>query len=134
MLGVHASRNHRAQSILMHRSPFRQRTSLPLLGVTLFHAREKVIAAAMRRLTEDPYLTLGLEPESDDGAIKKSYRKLALKYHPDKNKATPTLFQAVQGAYVSLHANFYFRKKYHLLSYSHNNGAQWRTKLADVFN
>lgn len=61
----------------------------------------QVLATAMRRLTEDPYLTLGLEPDSDEGAVKKSYRKLALRYHPDKNKATPTLFQAVQGAHVS---------------------------------
>ncbi|CAM9130757.1 unnamed protein product [Scytosiphon promiscuus] len=59
----------------------------------------QVLGAAMRRLTEDPYLTLGVDPIADDGTIKKSYRKLALRYHPDKNKATSTLFQAVQGAH-----------------------------------
>ena len=32
----------------------------------------------------DPYLTLGVESGSTENEIKKAYRKLSLKYHPDK--------------------------------------------------
>jgi curved DNA-binding protein len=53
----------------------------------------------------DYYKTLGVDRKADQAAIKKAYRKLALKYHPDKTKGDKTAeekFKQVSEAYAVL--------------------------------
>jgi len=59
----------------------------PMLG-----ARERIRVAnqeAKKASKKDYYKVLGVEKSATEDDIKKAYRKLALKWHPDKNSQTP---------------------------------------------
>ena len=45
---------------------------------------------------------LGLTPPVSEGVLKKAYRILALRYHPDKNPDGTTKFLEIQAAYEAL--------------------------------
>lgn len=50
----------------------------------------------------DPYVSLGLARSATDKDIKKAYRKMALKYHPDRSGGDENKFKEVSAAYEIL--------------------------------
>lgn len=59
-------------------------------------------------MTFNPYDVLGIDPSASDDEVKKAYRKLSRKYHPDANVNNPNKDQAeakfkeVQAAYTQI--------------------------------
>lgn len=62
---------------------------------------------------KDYYTILGVSDEADQSEIKKSYRKLAMKYHPDRNNdpSAQSQFAEIQEAYDTI-GNETKRKQY----------------------
>ena len=56
-------------------------------------------------MMEDPYKVLGLSPGASDEEVKRAYRRLAKKYHPDVNPGDPVAakkMQEVNAAYEQI--------------------------------
>ena len=61
-----------------------------------FHFQNRV------RKSKDYYEILGVSKDASDSDLKKSYRKMALQFHPDKNKAPGAgeAFKSIGNAYA----------------------------------
>lgn len=83
--------------------------------------------------TKDYYATLGVDRGADADTIKKTFRKLALKYHPDRNendKAAEERFKEINEAYAVL-SDADKRKQYDMYG---AEGFGQRYSTEDIFN
>jgi len=77
----------------------------------------------MNPSNQDPYMILGLSSGATEKQIKKAYRRLAMKFHPDKNQDDPEAgkkFKEIQWAYENL------RKNKRIQALPPGDDAQWR--------
>ncbi|MDQ1281562.1 MAG: Molecular chaperone DnaJ [Thermoproteota archaeon] len=81
---------------------------------------------------QDYYVTLGISRDASQEEIKNAYRKLALKYHPDRNKSPDAeeKFKEVSEAYAIL-SDLEKRQQYDALG---SEGIKKQYKQEDIYN
>ena len=67
-------------------------------------SKEQLDAVKKVKQCRDYYEILGITKEATDSELKKAYRKMALQFHPDKNKC-PGASEAFKGILATYHVN-----------------------------
>ena len=76
----------------------------------------------------DYYEILGLQDTATQQEIKTAYRRLALKFHPDKNKNTGDKFRKINEAYTVL------KDERARLNYDKGLTADWLPEFTEFFD
>ena len=77
-------------------------------------------------MINDPYKVLGLSPDASDEEVKKTYRRLAMKYHPDRNPGNEEAarkMQEINAAYDQIKNPEKYRSTRHASSGYSNYGS-----------
>ncbi|MBU6942334.1 DnaJ domain-containing protein, partial [Candidatus Karelsulcia muelleri] len=85
-------------------------------------------------IKKDYYEILGISRDASTDEIKKAYRKLAIKYHPDKNKEKQAeeKFKEAAEAYDIL-SNPEKKKRYDQFGHSSSQGYSGGMNMEDIF-
>ena len=83
--------------------------------------------------TQTHYEVLGIEPTASESEIKKAYRSMSLKYHPDRNQSeeAKTIMQNITGAYEIL-SDPESKKKYDMQLKFGNNAMPDSREFNDI--
>lgn len=104
------------QPSLRHRVPSNGASSSASSSSSAAYTEEQIVIVRQIKKKKDYYEILGLEKTCSVEDVRKAYRKLSLKVHPDKNKApgAEEAFKAVSKAFQCL-SDEESRKKYDLV-------------------
>jgi curved DNA-binding protein len=53
-------------------------------------------------MNQDPYTILGVSPDADEKTVKKAYKKLAMKHHPDREGGSEAKMKEISEAYTRI--------------------------------
>ncbi|KAK7068716.1 DnaJ (Hsp40), subfamily B, member 12, partial [Halocaridina rubra] len=104
-----------SENVRRRRSSVNDEKSSSASGASTEYTSDQLEAVKRIRNCKDYYQILGVTKEATDNDLKKAYRKLALQFHPDKNKApgASEAFKAVGNAFAVL-SDTEKRKQYDL--------------------